>query len=95
MLRLQSAGSLCTVLPFSVSSSTITSLGKQFTEPARGQPDPEPAINGPPAEDNNDMHCDIETNRVISSISDSGIYISRLANHQTVPIMLDTGATVC
>ena len=40
------------------------------------------------------MHCDIETNRVISSISDAGIYISGLVNHQTVPIMLDTGATV-
>ena len=40
------------------------------------------------------MHCDTETSRVTSSISDAGIYISGLVNHQIVPIMLDTGATV-
>ena len=94
MLRLPSAGSLCAGLPCSVSNSTITSLGKRFTGPARGQPDPAPAINGPPPEVNNDIHCDTETSRVASSISDAGIYISGVVNHQIVPIMLDTGATV-
>ena len=73
-LRLRSTGSLCAGLPCSASNST--SLGKQFTGRARGQPDPAPAINGPLPEVNNDMHCDIETSRVTSSISDAGIYLS-------------------
>ena len=73
MLRLPSAGLLCAGLPCSARNSTITSLGKRFTEPARGQPDPASAINGPPTEV---MPCDIETSCVTSSICDSGIYIS-------------------
>lgn len=40
------------------------------------------------------MHCDVEASRVVSSISDAGIYLSGLVNHRTVSIMLDTGATV-
>ena len=94
MLRLPSVGSLCAGLPCSASNSTITSLGKRFTGPARGQPYPAPAINGPLPEVNNDMHCDIEISHVTSSISDAGIYISGLVNHLIVPIKLDTGATV-
>ena len=83
MLCLPSAGSLCAGLPCSAINSTIISLGKRLTGPARGQPDPAPAINGPPAEVNNDMHCDNETSSVTSSISDAGIYISGQVNHQT------------
>ena len=94
LLSLPSAGSLCAGLPFLASNNTMTSLGKRFTGPARGQSDSVPAINGAPHEVNNDMHCDIETRRVTLSISDAGIYISGLVNHQIVPIMLDTGATV-
>ena len=92
LLSLPSAGSLCAGLPFLASNNTMTSLGKWFTGPARGQSDSVPAINGAPPEVNNDMHCDIETRRVTLSISDAGIYISGLVNHQIVPIML--GATV-
>ena len=40
------------------------------------------------------MHCDVEARRVVSSISDAGIYLSGLVNHRAVSIMLDTGATV-
>ena len=87
MLRVRSSGSLCAGLPLSCSAST--NFGKRFTGPAKGQPDPAPAINGAPQ-----MHCDVEASRVVSSISDAGIYLSGLVNHRTVSIMLDTGATV-